>query len=210
MDNLGPKSLKTSSNRRFQCSKCHKNLSNVILYREHMNVHIGRRPHRCPFCPMRFFSSSTNYKHIKELHADRLHSTKPATSKAAPQKHNVHVNYQRSDGSSSPKNKRSRVQEPDQPEIRIETVFSIADNESCDFRPDERYKCNICCQVFKRLEVLRTHLRITHKIHGMEAMKERGTVQLDEPDFEYEAEAVTTSPKRKKRIMSQSSAFVSL
>ena len=206
---LGPRSLKTHSNLRIQCQKCPKNFSNRILHREHMNVHIGRRPHRCPFCPMRFFSSSTNYRHIKELHADRLRSNKTASSKAASQKQDVHRKQQRSDDFKSQKNKRNR-EEPDQPEIRIETNrFSIANNESCHSRPDEPYKCNICRQVFKRLEILKTHLRTTHKIQGREAMKKCGAVLLEE-SFEDETESCIISARRKKRISGPVPALISL
>ena len=135
---------RSSKNDRFQCQKCPKSFPVMKLYREHMNIHLGRRPfferHRCPFCPLKLFSSSTYYKHVKERHADRLRATKTDTSTVESQSQNIQAQQHQLDMGKSSGEKRSRKPEPDLPHIQTAVSSSSV---SIELQQTESTKRNL-------------------------------------------------------------------
>ena len=51
----------------FECELCHKSLSTKLGLKEHMNIHTGNRPYKCPFegCSQTFRQSSQFSIHKK-------------------------------------------------------------------------------------------------------------------------------------------------
>jgi uncharacterized Zn-finger protein len=48
---------------RFQCSACPKSFNSSAYLRDHMNVHSGKRPYKCPDCSATFMTQSVFSRH---------------------------------------------------------------------------------------------------------------------------------------------------
>lgn len=69
-----------SPNVNFKCRFCCKILTTKQHLNDHVNIHIGERPHKCQICSKTFTQSSSLSKHIKALHTqERRHQCSTCT-----------------------------------------------------------------------------------------------------------------------------------
>ena len=52
----------------YICEVCNKGFTNSQAYQDHMNIHTGAKPHKCPYCPATFASVGTAYGHRRAVH----------------------------------------------------------------------------------------------------------------------------------------------
>ena len=71
--NIRTRYLKKGHRNKYQCPFCSKSYAFKHSMRDHMNVHMGRKPHACKLCPMSFSHLGSMCGHMKREH---IHSLK--------------------------------------------------------------------------------------------------------------------------------------
>ena len=59
----------TSNDKRpYICKECGKGFSTSTNFKDHQNIHLGLKPHKCPVCLQGFASNATMYGHLRGVH----------------------------------------------------------------------------------------------------------------------------------------------
>ena len=125
------------------CPICGRVLSSKLCYKNHMNIHLGRRPYKCPKCPMRFHSHKSLIRHKCHQTGKRVKRKQVITMAAAP--------ILKRDG--SPLSQDTSTVKAGQ--MSVQPVIVPFDNAR-----GRGYKCVLCGKILSRLGAFKSHMNL--------------------------------------------------
>ena len=62
------KMRKQTNNIKVTCKECGKRFTTSVPFKDHLNIHLGLKPHKCPLCFQGFASKATMHGHLRGVH----------------------------------------------------------------------------------------------------------------------------------------------
>lgn len=121
------------------CPVCGRVLSSKLCYKDHMNIHLGRRPYKCPKCSLKFYSRKSLGRHKCHRSGKRVKREQVTTTV--------------SEGDGSPLAQSTTSLKADQ--MLVQPVVVPYDNSQ-----GQGFKCVLCGKVLGRLDAFKSHMNL--------------------------------------------------